>query len=156
MACITSIKGRGSAGESLRQRSQRTVFRVIASQLGVGIAIALLLALVLGQYAGYSALVGALIGVVPNYYLAGRMLRGKREATPEESLRSIYIGEYIKITFTAALFVTAIMLLNVGFLIVVATYSATVAVNWVALLVVDLGNLPGRRNGMEPLGLQGN
>ena len=132
------------------------MFLVIASQLGVGIAIALSLALALGQYAAYSALVGALIGVVPNYYLAGRMLRGKRKATPEESLRGIYIGEYIKIAFTAALFVTAIMLVNVGFLIVVATYIATVAVNWVALLVVDLGESPGSGNGTEPLGLQGN
>ena len=39
------------------------MFLVIASQLGVGIVIALSLAVVLGQYAAYSALVGALIGV---------------------------------------------------------------------------------------------
>lgn len=150
------IQGRGSAGGSLHQRSRRTVFLVIASQLGVGIVIALSLAVVLGQYAAYSALVGALIGVVPNYYLGVRILRGQREATPEESLRGIYIGEYIKIAFTAALFVTAIMLLNVAFLIVIATYIATAAVNWVAVLVVDLGESPRSRNGTQPLGLQGN
>ena len=57
------IQGRGSAGGSLHQRSRRIVFLVIASQLGVGIAIALSLAVVAGQYAAYSALVGALIGV---------------------------------------------------------------------------------------------
>jgi ATP synthase protein I len=149
------IRSRESTRGSLHHKSRRIVFLVIASQLAVGFAIALSLALAVGQQAAYSVLVGALIGVVPNYYLAGRMLRRRREATPEESLLGIYIGEFIKIALTAALFVTAILLLNVGFLIVVATYIAMVAVNWVALLVVDLGESPGRRNVTDPLRLQG-
>jgi ATP synthase protein I len=150
-----NIRGRENARGSLHQRSRRSVFLMIASQLAVGVGIALSLAIAVGQQAAYSALVGALIGVAPNYYLAGRMMRCGRDATPEESLRGIYIGEFIKIAFTAALFAMAIVLLDVEFLVVVAAYVAVMAVNWVALLVVDLGESPRSRNESEPLGLQG-
>ena len=141
----TKIQDRVSGRGSLHQQSRRTVFLVIASQLGVAIAIAFALVVANAQQAAYSALVGALIGVIPNYHLAARLLRRERSVTPEQALSDIYVGEFIKIAFTAALFVMAIMFLNVSFMIVIATYVATVVVNWVALLVVDLGESPRRR-----------
>ena len=150
----TKIRDRVSGRGSLHQQSRRTVFLVIASQLGVAIAIAIALAVAVGHQAAYSALVGALIGVIPNYHLAARLLRRERGATPEQSLRDIYVGEFIKIAFTAALFVMAIVLLDVGFMIVIATYVAMVAVNWVALLVVDLGESPRHRATRPRVGLQ--
>lgn len=143
---------RQSDRRSLRERSRQTINLVIAWQLAVAIAIASGLALTLGSQAGYSALVGACIGVLPGYYLAGRIFRHRRGATAEDSLREIYTGEFIKIAFTAALFVMAILLLNASFLIVVATYAATVAVNWGALLVVNLGETDARERNEQPQG----
>ena len=150
----TKIQDRGNGRGSLHQQARRTVFLVIASQLAVAIAIAFVLAFAIGQEAAYSALVGALIGVIPNYYLAGRLLRRERGATPERSLRNIYVGEFIKIAFTVALFVIAIMLMDVGFLVVIATYVAIVAVNWFALLVVDLSESDRSRDLRQRMGLQ--
>jgi F0F1-type ATP synthase assembly protein I len=57
-------------------------------------------------------------------------------------LRGIYTGELLKIAFTIALFVIAIRLLAVVFLIVVASYLAMVAINWLALLFIDVGEAP--------------
>ena len=152
----TKIQDRVSGRGSLHQQSRRTVFLVIASQLGVAIAIAIAFALVVAnaQQAAYSALLCALIGVIPNYHLAARLLRRERGVTPEQALSDIYVGEFIKIAFTAALFVMAIMFLNVSFMIVIATYVATVVVNWVALLVVDLGESPRRRAAGSRVGWQ--
>ena len=95
-----------------------------------------------GPAVAYSALVGAIIAIVPNYYLASRLLRRRTGATPDEAWRGIYTGELLKIVFTIALFVMAIRLLDIVFLIVVAAYLAMVAVNACGLLFIDLGEAP--------------
>ena len=63
----------------------------------------------------------------------------------EQVLRNIYLGEGIKIAFTIALFVLAMLFLDVEFGVVAAAYLATVAVNWVAVYKADLGETPRRR-----------
>ena len=118
------------------------MFNVVAAQLGMAAVIATVLGVVTGSGGAYAALVGGLVGVLPNYFLARRLTRRARGATAEQALHQIYVGELIKIAFTAALFVIAIMLLNVNFPIVVLTYLATVAVNWLAVLFVDLSESP--------------
>ena len=114
----------------------------MAGQLAISLIVVLSVGLICGVYFGYSALVGAGIGILPTYYLALRMFRRTGPLTPEKALRGIYVGEAIKVAFTVALFALAVLLLNVHFVTVVATYLATVMVNWVAVLKVDLGESP--------------
>ena len=116
--------------------------KLLCAQALASLALTLILAVWLGKTAAYSALVGAIIAIVPNFYLARRLLRRGPGATPSESLRGIYTGELLKIAFTIALFVIAIRLLKVVFLIVVASYLAMVAINWLALLFIDVGEAP--------------
>ncbi|MGR8919789.1 MAG: ATP synthase subunit I [Gammaproteobacteria bacterium] len=118
------------------------MLKLVAGQLGAALAIAAVCAVMFDPHIGYSALVGGLIGVLPNYYLAGRLSRRPAGATAIQSLRGIYVGEFIKILFTIALFVIAIRLLHVEFLTVVLTYLAMMVVNWLALLLADLGERP--------------
>lgn len=118
------------------------MMRVVAGQLAAAVTVAIVLGGLWGSHAGYSALVGALIGVVPNYFLALRLARRHRSVAAEHLLRGVYVGALIKIVFTAAMFVIAIAALNVNFLIVLATYIATVAVSWLAVLLGDLGEAP--------------
>lgn len=129
---------------ALRDRAQRIVLHLTAGQVVAAVLIAAGLKVFVGDMAAYSALVGALIAILPNCYLAGRMLKRVHGATPEASLRGIYVGEFIKIAFTAALFVIAIRLLVIDFLMVVVGYLTMVAVNWVAFRVVDLGEMPAK------------
>ncbi len=121
---------------------------LIAGQIGVGLAIASVLGAVLGAESAYSALVGAVIGVVPNYYFAVRLMRRRSSAAAEQTLRHIYVGEFFKVAFASALFVIAIVLLEVNFLVVVLTYVAMVLVNWIAFLVLNLNESAPTGHGM--------
>jgi ATP synthase protein I len=117
----------------------------VAGQIVVALAVALVLTLILGSRYGYSALVGAGIGILPNYYLVVRLFKRAATMSPEKALSGIYLGEGIKVVFTLALFVLAILTLDVDLPVVALTYLATVAVNWVAVLVADLGESPRER-----------
>ena len=116
--------------------------KLMVAQFLAAVALTVVLSVWFGKTVAWSAMVGAFIAIVPNFYLARRLLRREPGATPSESLRGIYTGELLKIAFTIALFVIAIRLLDVVFLIVVASYLAMVAVNWLALLFIDVGEAP--------------
>ncbi len=116
--------------------------KLLVGQLLAALALTFVLALWPGLAAAYSAMVGAFIAIAPNYFLAARLTWRKPGATPSESLRGIYTGELLKIAFTVALFVIAIRLLDVVFLVMVASYLAMVATNWLALLFIDVSEQP--------------
>jgi ATP synthase protein I len=143
----TTNPKRVAAGGAMRERARRTISLMLAVQLGVTIATAAVLAGLSGERTAMSLLTGGIIGVVPNYYLAGRMFRRKPGGTPFAALCRIYTGELVKLAFIAALFVIALKLLDVSFAVVVAGYVMTVVVNWLALLFVDLGERRGAAGG---------
>lgn len=130
---------------ALHNHSRRIALSVVAGQVAVTFGVALVLAVFGSGRSVYSALVGAGIGILPTYYLALRMFRRTRSMSAEQVLRNIYLGEGIKIAFTIALFVLAMLFLDVEFGVVAAAYLATVAVNWVAVYKADLGETPRRR-----------
>ena len=138
----TSQRPGGVARGPLRERAQHAINKLLVAQSLAAVALVVVVGVWLGKPSAYSVLVGTVISIVPNFYLARRLLRRGPGATPSESLRGIYTGELLKIAFTIALFVIAIRLLNVVFLIVVASYLAMVAINWLALLFIDVGEAP--------------
>ncbi len=138
---IESPVGQATPG-ALHKYSRLIALRVVAGQIAVALGISLVLTIAFGTRFGYSALVGAGIGILPSYYLAVRMFKRTKSKSPEQALRGIYVGEGIKVTFTVALFVLAILLLDVELAVVMLTYVAIVAVNWVAIFVADLGESP--------------
>lgn len=127
---------------ALHKYSRLIALRVVAGQIAVALGISLVLTIAFGTRFGYSALVGAGIGVLPSYYLTVRMFARSKSMSPEQALRRVYLGGGIKVAFTVALFVFAISSLDVELVVVLLTYVAIVAVNWVAILVEDLGESP--------------
>jgi F0F1-type ATP synthase assembly protein I len=139
---IEKPTGQAAPG-ALHKHSRLIALHVVAGQIVVALSISLILTMAFGSRFGYSALVGAGIGILPSYYLAVRMFkRTGRSMSPEQALRGIYVGEGIKVTFTVALFVLAVRMLDVELAAVMLTYVAIVAVNWVAVFVADLGESP--------------
>lgn len=132
------MNGRGV----LHERARRIVFTLLASQIVAAVLLAAALDVLISGLAAYSSLVGALASIMPNYFLAGRMLKRTHEMTPQMSLRAIYTGELVKIAFTVALFVIAIRLLEIDFRMVIVGYLAMAAVNWVAFWTIDLAEMP--------------
>ena len=129
----------GPGHGTLSARARGAIMKIIAGQLFAAVLVTAISGVIWGWSAAYSALVGAFIGVIPNYFFARRLLRPRKNADPEKSLREMYVGEFIKIAFTGALFVIAIKLLTIEFLIVVASFLAVALTNWIALLRVNLG-----------------
>ena len=134
-----------TAPGALHKYSRQIALRVVAGQIAVALCASVVITAAFGVRFGYSALVGAAIGILPSYYLAVRLFRRTQSMSPEQALRGIYLGEGIKVAFTVALFVVAIRVLDVELVVVLLTYVATVAVNWIAIFVADLGESPRER-----------
>ena len=88
----------------LRRTSSTTMLRVLAGQIGLGAVLAAVFWGTLGTVAGYSALLGSLVTLLPNAFLAARLGVPRREPGARALLRAAYIGEIGKLALTVLLF----------------------------------------------------
>ena len=123
-----------SLANDFANAAREWTFKVLAAQFAVVLGLSLLAAVLFGARAGYSALTGSVISVVPSCYLAARMFRLGDGVTADRLLRGIYFGEFMKILLTLALFVIALRLLDLDLVVVGIVYLAGMAVHWLALL----------------------
>jgi ATP synthase protein I len=84
-----------------------------------------------------SALLGGLIGFLPNVLFAVVFGRKDPRKTADQVVRAFYFGEIIKLFFTALLFVIVFHLPGIFPLPLFAAFLAVMAMFWFALL---LGN----------------
>jgi ATP synthase protein I len=80
------------------------MLKVLVAQIGVGGVIAVALWSIYGDVAGYSALLGSLVCVVPNAFLALRLGVPRRDPGPQALVRAAHIGELGKLALTVLLF----------------------------------------------------
>lgn len=78
--------------------------RLLILQLGLGVALAALFWSTNGRVSGYSALLGCLTCVIPNAFLALRLVLPRRDRGPRALLHAAYIGELGKLALTLLLF----------------------------------------------------
>lgn len=83
---------------------RRVVPLTLLAQAGVAVVLAGLLGLWLGKVVGVSTLLGGMIAVVPNAFLAARLIAPRRSDNAVAVLRSAWIGELGKLALTAILF----------------------------------------------------
>ena len=81
-----------------------TIPRVLMWQLLVGVALAAVLWGVFGKVVGYSALLGGLICVIPNAFLALRLVVPRRDPGAEALVGAAWIGEIGKLALTVLFF----------------------------------------------------
>jgi ATP synthase protein I len=81
-----------------------TIPRVLMWQFVVGAVLAAGLWGVFGRIAGYSALLGSLVCVVPNAFLALRLMAPRRDPGAKGLLRATWIGEAGKLALTVLFF----------------------------------------------------
>lgn len=116
---------------------------MLAAEVGLATVIALLLFPTLGMVAARSAILGALIFVVPNGLFAALAFRPSAAESPGSALRAVYLGEGIKLLATLILFATcfiAVKPLHIGALL--ATYGVLVighAAGFAYLTRADVG-----------------
>lgn len=73
-------------------------------QLCVSFVVAAVLWAWMGEVAGTSALLGGAAAVVPNAFLAARLLQPSRDESAEAMVRAAWVGEIGKLLLTAVLF----------------------------------------------------
>ena len=80
------------------------VAKVLLAQLVVTVALAMLFWGTDGRVSGYSALLGGLICVIPNAFLALRLAAPRRDPGARALVRAAYIGELGKLALTVLFF----------------------------------------------------
>ena len=80
------------------------MLKVLIGQIGVGLILAAVLWGTHGRVAGYSALLGSLTCVVPNAFLALRLMVPRRDAGAQALLRAAWVGEIGKLGLTVLMF----------------------------------------------------
>jgi ATP synthase protein I len=93
----------GTHEASVQTDDRHVVLLTLLAQLGVSLGTSGLLWWWLGPVAAKSALLGGLTVVIPNGFLAARLLGG-RDSSAKALLRSAWIGEAGKLVLTALLF----------------------------------------------------
>ncbi|MGB8693936.1 MAG: ATP synthase subunit I [Steroidobacteraceae bacterium] len=103
-------------------------------QAAVGILLALICVAPWGRYAGVSALVGAGIGLVANYYMTRKALVA--EQTASAALRRLIVGQAVKVAVTIGLFMAASRLPHIVWPALLGTYLVTLTVFWLRPAIV--------------------
>jgi len=80
------------------------MLKVLVAQVGVGAVLAAVLWGLYGHVVGYSALLGSLACVIPNAFLALRLVVPRRDPGAGALLRAAYIGELGKLGLTVLIF----------------------------------------------------
>ena len=80
------------------------MLKVLVGQIGVGAVLAVVFWGVNGHVAGYSALLGSLTCVIPNAFLALRLVVPRRDPGAQALIRAAYIGELGKLALTVLMF----------------------------------------------------
>ncbi len=126
--------------ETAGQRGSFIVARVLAFQIGIGVVLAALFWGTYGRVAGYSALLGSLICVVPNTFLALRLVVPRRDPGAHALIRAAYMGEAGKLALTVLMF--GIVFVAVRPLAAAALFAGFIAaqlVTFAGLLMRDAG-----------------
>jgi ATP synthase protein I len=92
------------AGQEPTASPGSLIGKILLAQLGLGVVLAGLLWGMYGRAAGYSALLGALICVIPNAFLGLRLVLPRRDAGAGGLLQAAYLGELGKVALTVILF----------------------------------------------------
>ena len=94
----------GKGQEQIPASSGNLVGKVLLAQLGLSVVLAALFWGMKGTVAGYSAMLGGLTCVIPNAFLALRLVVPRRDPGPGALVRAAYIGELGKIALTVLMF----------------------------------------------------
>ena len=114
------------------------MLKVLALQIGIGLTMAAAIWAGFGNLPGFSALLGALIAVVPNAFLALRLAVSRQDPRPRALVQAAYIGELVKMLLTVLLFsIVFITVRPIAAAPLFATFIVTALVPILGLLLND-------------------
>ncbi len=90
----------------------KTVRNILLAQLGVALALAAIVWIWLGSERAVPTLLGGLIGVVPNAFLAARLMSPRAGSSARNLLAAGWLGEIGKLVIAAVMFAAVFMTLK--------------------------------------------
>ena len=124
------------------------MLRVLVAQIGIGAVLAVVFWGLQGPVAGYSALLGSLTCVIPNAFLALRLVVPRRDPGASALIRAAYIGELGKLALTVLMFSIVFALVRpLAALPLFAGFIAAQLVTFAGLLMRDGQEQNGHKNG---------
>ena len=113
--------------------ARQPILLILLAQVVASGVVALVLALWQGQLAAFSALLGGAIAVVPNAFLAARLLKPAAGTSARAMLRAAWIGEIGKLVLTALMF--ALVFATVRPLAVLALFGGFIVAQLMVICV---------------------
>ena len=90
----------------------KTVRNILLAQLGAALGLAAIVWIGLGSERAIPTLLGGLIGVVPNAFLAARLMSPRAGSSAKSLLRAGWIGEAGKLAIAAVMFAAVFVTLR--------------------------------------------
>jgi len=112
----------------------RVIRRILLFQVLTILAVTALWLVLSGVDQAKSALVGGLVGFIPNAYFAVKAGRHDPARSSKDVIRSFYVGETIKLIGTALLFSLAFKIPGISFIPLITGFMSVIMVFWCALL----------------------
>ncbi|WP_370694262.1 ATP synthase subunit I [Psychrobium sp. 1_MG-2023] len=88
-----------------------------------------------GTKAGYSALCGGIISIVPNFVFASLAFRNAGASAAKEVLTDFFKGEALKLVLVIVLFWVVFKTLDVIYLPLFVTYALAIVLHWLSPLI---------------------
>jgi len=130
--------------EPAGHRGSNIIVTVLALQLAVGVALAALFWGLAGGVAGYSALLGSLTCVIPNAFLATRIVLARRDRGARDLIRAAWAGEMGKLALTVLMF-------SIVFVTVRPLAAGSLFAGFIAAQLVTFAGFLLREAGQEEL-----
>ena len=124
--------------EGAGSRDSFIIVKVLAWQLVVGMGLAAVLWGMYGYVVGYSAALGSLTCVIPNAFLALRLIAPRRDPGAQALVRAAWFGELGKLALTVLLF-------SLAFALVRPLSAAALFAGFIATQLVTFSGLLMRR-----------
>ncbi|MEC9248726.1 MAG: ATP synthase subunit I [Pseudomonadota bacterium] len=118
-------------------RVEKLISRMMLAQVSFMAGLGVAMLLLFNREVAFSGVIGGLIWLFPNYHMAQGLMTLGRELKPEERLRKIYLKSVLKVLYSVALFVIAIVVLNVDFLATAGVYLILVLTGGVAFTLSE-------------------
>jgi ATP synthase protein I len=130
--------------EPAGHRGSNIIVTVLALQLAVGVALAALFWGLAGGVAGYSALLGSLTCVIPNAFLATRIVLARQDRGARDLIRAAWVGEMGKLALTVLMF-------SIVFVTVRPLAAGSLFAGFIAAQLVTFAGFLLREAGQEEL-----
>ncbi|MCL1143831.1 ATP synthase subunit I [Shewanella gaetbuli] len=118
----------------LARRGRASAYKIVMLQAAIVGGTSILLFVMWGVQYGLSALAGGLIAVLPNFVFATLAFSHAGASASGKVVKSLFLGEAVKLLLTIVLFAIALGLLKMDFGPLIATYALGIFVPWTAPL----------------------